>query len=209
MPGIGDYIKAGLEDVKKDPVNLILGLFVAGLAASFTLGILGGSVQAGYQELIRKTRRGEKGAIGDIFSLINKDTILIGLAPFVAIIALSIVVGILVAVTKVAAIGLIAQLGQLVIQLGVMWAIPMYVATRKGFMECLMGSIEFWKKNPVGHLIAAIVFGIVGFAGAIACGIGMLVTLPIATSCLLHYYLDNSGFATAPTGAAPASAPAV
>jgi len=204
MAGVNDYISAGLNDVKKDPVNMIVGLFAAGIGGMFSLGILMGSVQAGYMNMARKIRKGEPAAIGDVFGLINKDTILIGLAPIGVSIVCSILAGILVAVTKVGILGLPFQLLSVAVSIALCWAVPVYVATQKPFMDCFMGSIEFWKKNPVGHLIALIVFGIVGGIGAIACGVGALVTYPIAVTSILHYYLDNSGNAAA-APAAPAA----
>ena len=207
MAGLGDYIKSGIDDVKRNPLPFIVGYLLAGIVSGLTLGILAGPMFVGYFAMFHKSKRGEPVEIGDLFKRIDKDAILTGIIFIAAIVAISIVFGILAAVAKVGAIALVGNLVTLAIQLLLAWAFMAQALKARPFMEAYMASIDVWKKDAVGALIALIVCGIFGYLGIIACGIGVLVTMPMGMGGMMAYYLDKQGLLPAPV-AAPAAAPA-
>jgi hypothetical protein len=203
MAGLGDYIKGGVEDLKKHPAPLIVGLILAGIAGSIPVINLAttGICQVGMQTMVYKIKKGETPAIGDVFSRTDMDAIMIGVP--------SAGIGLLSLVNTFAigsgALAMLLSLLSLVVGIALVWA-PLIQATKKGpFMESFTGSLSFWGKDPVTNLITLIVCGIVGALGVIACGIGVLATAPIAMCAIMGYYLDKSGQAPA-AAAAPAAA---
>src|SRR5688572_26076010 len=91
MAGVGDYIKGGVDDLKRAPGPMILGLLVTGLGTIFTLTLAASMLSVGYNKLLYKVKRGEQAAIGDVFSALNKDAFMIGV-PALAFTILSLII---------------------------------------------------------------------------------------------------------------------
>ncbi len=67
-----DTIKACWESIQKDIINYALMIFVGVLVQGVSLGILAGPVTLGMYKGALKLKRGEKVAVGDAFSGMNK-----------------------------------------------------------------------------------------------------------------------------------------
>ena len=102
MAGLGDYVKDGVEDLKRNAVTLIIAEIVGGIVAGVTLGILAGPMVVAFNEMLLRGRKGEQLAVGDMFRRIDKDAILTAIIPIAGIVAVMIVMGILTAVTNTA-----------------------------------------------------------------------------------------------------------
>ena len=65
------------------------------------------------------------------------------------------------------------------------------------FMDAIKGSFAFSKGNIVPLLILAITMSFVGSVGILACGFGMLVTIPMSWTILFLAYDDHRDAVTA------------
>lgn len=84
-------------------------------------------------------------------------------------------------ITLAMAVGAIAcGIGQLVTCTLFVFALPLLVDKRMAFGDALKQSMEVAKQNFWFYLVYILVIGIVSQAGSIACGIGILVTLPFS-----------------------------
>jgi len=63
--------KNAWEILQKDPLNYLIMIFLGTLAVSFTAGILGGPVFAGFIKAARKQQKGEKVQLSDAFSCMS------------------------------------------------------------------------------------------------------------------------------------------
>lgn len=136
---------------------------LVGFAASVLL--MPGMIQAGIKQI-----RGGTIEVGDIFSA--TDTFANVLVVLLAIAAGAIACGIGVWVTMTL----------------FFFALPLVVDKKLAFGDALKQSMEVTKQNFFFFLIYALVLGIVANLGAIACGIGMIITFPISILGLVVAY---------------------
>ena len=201
MAGLGDYVKAGVEQWKKALVPFIIGfviVIVLNAVPSLIFWILApiGSLVAsvyfvGLILMAIKVRKGEAAEIGDSFSVTEMLVpATITLAPVPVLNLLALIFGRFVSVGLMSLVNLVAVIVTIVLA----WA-PFVLATKKcTFMEAWMGSLDFWKKAPVENLITLIV-------GGILC-IPALLGLCVLTT----YYMDKAGImAFTPPASAPAA----
>ena len=174
--GIGDQVKEAWNLVKPNLVTWIIALIVGGLLSAFTLYLLLGPMQAGWTIMALKSKRGEKIEIGDLFKGFERfvDYLVIGL------------------------VGIIVPFGFLITT----WALPYCVDKKAPFMDSLKWGLAFFLKDIVGCIVAFVVAFVLILVGEIACGIGVLVTAPIAIVYLNLFYLANEG--KVPAGSEPA-----
>jgi hypothetical protein len=203
MAGVGDYIKGGVDDLKKAPAPMIVGLLLTGIVGAISLGALSSILTTGYNKLIYRVKRGEQASIGDVFSRFDKDAFMIGV-PVFALSFIGLAIQFLVSPGLGSIISLVANLVALVL----LWAAPHQAIKGGAFMDSIMASVDLWKKNPVGNLITVVVAGIVGVLGVVACGIGALVTMPIAVAAIQAAFLDQTGMLPAPAAPAQVTATA-
>jgi uncharacterized membrane protein len=171
----GDYIKGGLDIVKANIVpSVVLMLlpiipFVGLVMPIFVVNYLAGVKAAKHQ--------GKPIALGDLFNFENAVDKWVGL--FIA--GLCIGIGNMLFVIP----GIIAA--------GFFYFVPMILADKPGtpFMNAIKGSISFAKANAVPCILVAFIMGLVGALGMVACGIGMLITMPISLAAGYLCYEDH------------------
>ncbi|HZF37392.1 MAG TPA: hypothetical protein VE715_01095, partial [Blastocatellia bacterium] len=143
------------------PVGLFLlypVLILAILGASAWM--LGGIYNAAFKQL-----RGERIAVGDLFS---------GGQYFVRIL------GALLLIAIAANIGAVFCLIPGLIVYGLTFlTYPMIVEGGKGTIDAIKASIEVTKQNWVMFTVFAVALYLLASAGAIACGVGVLATMPL------------------------------
>ncbi|HKC84914.1 MAG TPA: zinc-ribbon domain-containing protein [Blastocatellia bacterium] len=123
-------------------------------------------LSAGLYSAAFKQIRGEQIAVGDLFS---------GGRYFSRIIGALVLVGI------AYSIGLMLCLIPGLIVYGLAFlTVPMIVEGGKGTIDAIKASIEVTKKDWVMFTLFAIALGFIAGAGAIACGVGILATAPLA-----------------------------
>ena len=173
-PGIGDALGAGWKAFKPNAVPLIVGCLIANI-----IGFIPGVGFAGFHHMCLKAVRGQKPEIGDAF---------IGFQKFVDHLVM----------------GLLQMIGIILCCIGVYVTLPLFyqgthLITDKGLAwgaakDKCMSDV---KPQLLGWIIYVFVVMIVGALGSIACGIGALVTMPIAFCALAHAYNQTLGKAAA------------
>ncbi len=205
MAGVGDYVKAGVEDLKKNPAGMIVGLIVMGVVGGIPLvNFAAGMFTVGYMTMLYKTKKGEPAGLGDMFTRMDMDALMIGVPAAV----LGLLTNLDAYVLGTGIIALLCGLLNLALSLALLWA-PTIQAVKKGpWMDSFKGSLSFWGANIVPGILAIVVAIALAIVGVILCGIGILVTMPIAQTVFLATYLDKTGQlpAAPPAGAAPAKA---
>jgi hypothetical protein len=188
----GDWIKEGFDLYKNNLGLLILASLIAFLLSGVTLGILGGPMFAGLIGIILRLRDGDPTppVVGDVFQ---------GFQFFLPSFLFGIVWGVMIGVACLI-LAFIPCLGQLLsvclcLAAGafLMFGLFLIVDRKMDFWPASMASIEKVKPTFFPYLGLAVVAGVIGQIGALACGIGVFVTLPIYFAILAVVYRDVFG----------------
>lgn len=149
----------------------IAGL-VAALITSMTLGILAGPALGGFMILVLKVIRGERGEFNEIFAHFNQ----FGSTFFISVI----VFGITCILILIPLVNIVAFLINPLITF--IWATSLILAIDKKLkpLEAIQQSIEWIKTSPLMLWVHCLVMTVLASIGALACGIGMLVTFPLS-----------------------------
>jgi uncharacterized membrane protein len=196
----GDWIKEGFEIYKNNLGVLILSSLIAFVLTGFTLGILGGPMFAGLINIILKLRDGEQPppVVGDVFK---------GFQYFFPSFLFVIVwgFGLLIGATILAVIPCLGQLLSVCLAVAasgfLMFGLYLIVDRKMEFWPASMASIEKVKPAALPYLGLAVVAGIIGQIGALACGIGAFATMPVYFCIIAVVYrdvFDNGGAPPAP-----------
>jgi uncharacterized membrane protein len=171
-PDIGTCVSAGINGLKKDPVTHIVTSLLIGIVGGATAGVLTGPMMVGYMRMIKREDEGTKAEIADVFK---------GFDDFVpallAVLVSSIIVGI--------GFMLCVIPGLLIMALVPTSAYLVAVGEKDG-INAIKRAFEAIKANLVSSILCALVLGIVGSIGSLLCGIGMILTLPIAFIGMYH-----------------------
>lgn len=171
-PDIGRCIAAGFSGLKKNPVTHIVTSLLVGVVGGASAGLLTGPMMVGYMRMIQKEEAGNKPEIADVFK---------GFDDFVpallAVLLSSIVVSI--------GFFLCIIPGLLIMAL-VPTAAYLVAMGEKDGIEAIKRAFEAVKANLLSAMLCIIVLSIVGSLGSIVCGIGVIVTLPIAFIGMYH-----------------------
>jgi hypothetical protein len=185
----GDWIKEGFDLYKTNFGALILPSLIAFLLSVVTLGILSGPMFSGLILIVLKLRDGGHPAptAGDVFQ---------GFQFFLPSFLFCIVWGIILSVASLI-LGLIPCLGQvlsicfcLAASAFLMFGLFLIVDKKMDFWPASMASIEKVKPGFFPFLGLSVVASILGQIGAIACGIGIFLTLPLYFTILAVTYRD-------------------
>lgn len=173
-PPIGEALTVGWNAYKEKLVPVTLGVFCASLLALIPL-VGGGLAFAGMMHVSLKALRGQEPTAADGFVGFNAavDHIVMGLLQIVGLIACCLGVY----VTQ----ALFFQGSILILEKNLNWS--------DAKDRCLASFKDTW----VAWTIFVLVVGLVGSLGAIACGIGIYFTLPIATIALAYAYEQTLG----------------
>jgi len=203
----GDWIKEGFDIYKNNLGVLILSSLIAFLLSMVTLGVLSGPMSAGMILIVQKLRDGKQPppVAGDVFQ---------GFQYFLPSFLFCIVWGaiLFVAILILSFVPCLGQLLSICISLAaaafLMFGLFLIVEQKMDFWPASMASIEKVKPAFFPLLGLALVAGILGQIGALACGIGVFVTMPIYFTILSVTYRDVfSGGAAIAEAKAPAAAP--
>ena len=165
-PDIGACISAGINGLKKDPVTHIVTTLLIGIVGGATAGLLTGPMVVGYMRMIKREDEGHKAEIADVFK---------GFDDFVPALLAVLLSSIIVS------IGLMLCIipGLLIIALVPTAAYLVAVGEKDG-INAIKRAFEAVKKNLLSAFFCALVLGIVGSIGGLLCGVGVILTLPIA-----------------------------
>lgn len=188
----GDWIKEGFEIYKNNLGVLILSSLIAFVLTGLTLGILGGPMIAGLIGIVLKLRDGQQPppSVGDVFQ---------GFQNFLPSFLFFIVWGLILLVGTLI-LSFIPCLGQLLsiclalaASTFLMFGLFLIVDKNMDFWPASMASIDTIKPTFFPYLGLAVVAGIIGNIGSLACGIGAFATMPIYFTIISVVYRDVFG----------------
>lgn len=185
---IGKHFTAGIQIWKNNLATLAIAGFVGALISCFSLGLLGGNMMAGMWFIALKAERGERPEIGDLFRGFDNfvNPFLYGLA----FIALSLV-GSMVAIGGIVVTGLF------------IWGFPLIVERKMEFSAAFQGSLDLAKKDYASAILIPFLGALASFVGVLGCGIGLIVTLPLAMTINASLYRELTGSAGSAAPMAP------
>jgi uncharacterized membrane protein len=164
-PEIGTCVSAGVTGLKRNFVLHIVVTLLIAIVGSFSFGLLYGPMIAGYMRMIKAEEEGGSPQIGDVFKGFD-DFVPAFVAAFLGGIAVSI--GMMLCVIP----------GLLIMALPVTATYLVAMGEKDG-INALKRAWAVIKENLIASALCALVLGIIGSLGAILCGVGMLITLPI------------------------------
>jgi len=188
----GEWIEAGFNLYKENFVLLVLANFIAVILGLVTMGILAGPMLGGLilitLGLLDKNEK--KPEVGNLF-----DGFQYFLDAFLFIIvwgAISVVVTMLLNIVPCAG-QILSLFVSIVISTLVMFGLYLIVDRKMSFWPASMASINLVKNNFFPFAGLMIVAGAFGYIGAFACGVGVLITLPLTTCIIAVAYRDIFG----------------
>ena len=165
-PDIGTCVSAGINGLKKDPVTHIVTSLLIGIVGGATAGLLTGPMMVGYMRMIKREDEGFKAEIADVFK---------GFDDFVpallAVLLSSIIVG----------IGfMLCVIPGLLIMALVPVATYLVAVGEKDGINAIKRAFDAVKANLLSAFLSGLVLTIIGSIGSLLCGVGIILTLPIA-----------------------------
>lgn len=151
----------------------ILVLIVGSLVGLVVMGAIHSAYLAGVLDIAD----GRRVTIGSFFKPRN----------IVSVILATLIIGIL------TAIGLIVIIGGLVVGLFTVFAIVAIVDRNLSSIGGIKASFQTVKDNFVPALLTYLMVAVITFVGALLCGIGLLVAIPLAELFLVHSWRKLSG----------------
>ena len=200
----GEWIENGFNLYKENFGVLVLASLIAWVLSVVTLGILAGPMVAGVLliTLALFDKKDPKPEVGDVFKgfsyFLNSFLFVLvwGILLFVA----SFILGLVPCVGQIAAVFVIYAA-----QAFLMFGLFPILEKQMNFWPASMESIDKVKTNFWPFLGLSIVSSLIGSIGAIACGIGVVVTAPIHACILTVAYREVFGEIKTPTAIEEAS----
>ena len=187
----GEWIQQGWELYKANIGVWIVASLLAIVISVATLGILSGPMMAGlvWMALVLVDRKEPKPQMGDVFK---------GFDYFLQSFLFCLVWGVI--MLAISVVSLIPCIGTLVVivvsialETALMFGMFLIVDKKMEFWPASMLSLNVVKPNFVPFLGLLVVAMLIGNVGAIACGIGVIVTMPIMVCILAVAYRNVFG----------------
>jgi hypothetical protein len=174
---------------KENLATLLVSTLLAMIISGATFGILAGPMVAGMMALCSKILKGEKGEINEIFNHFDKfvPTLLFMLIMIAVyfVLFLIMLIPILGFLVYIAAIPVIAFV--------IFFGIGAIVDQNSSPVDALKIAFNSFMKDPVMNWVYVLVFGICAGIGAIACGVGAIVTAPLMYLGMTMAYNELTG----------------
>ena len=171
-PDIGACVSAGIAGLKKNFVLHLVSTLLISVVGGFSGGLLSGPMMVGYMRMLKVEEEGGTPQIGDIFKGFD-DFVPALLAALLGSIAVSI--GIFLCIIP----------GLLIMAL-IPVAVYLVAFGEKDGVNALKRAWVIVKENLVPSALCSLVLAIIGSLGTILCGVGGLLTLPIAFIGMYH-----------------------
>jgi uncharacterized membrane protein len=187
-----EWLQDGFNLYKENFGTLVLASLVAVALSAVTVGILGGPMFAGllFICLGLYDRRQPPPQVGDVFKGFN-----VFVQSFLFVLVWGLIILVISAVVNV--IPVLGQLLSLVLVYGaqalLMFGLFFIVERGESFWAASMESINTVKTNFWPFLGLGVVASIIGSVGAIACGVGIIITWPIQACILTVAYRQVFG----------------
>lgn len=185
----GEWLEKGFSLYKENIGLLILASLIVVILSSVTVGILAGPMFAGLFLITLSIfdQREPKPEVGNVFKgfdhFLNSFLFVIIWGVFSLIVSL--ILGLIPCIGQLASVFFVYSA-----QAFLMFGLFLIVDKRMDFWPASMESINKVKTNFWPFLGFSVVASIIGCIGAIACGIGIAITLPIQACILTVAYRD-------------------
>ena len=190
---IGDWLKEGFEAVKSDLIGYALpALIIFGVCLTVIGILIVGPLLCGFYYIIFQRMKGQQATTGDLFK--GFDVLWDALLAWVIIFAVTFIVGL------VPFLGIILSL---LVGAPFIFVFPLIWEKRLSFFDAIKESLQLFQERWSDLLPFYVVASLVGAAGVLLVGIGVIFTFPIyvyATACL---YRDWIGLGNAPVSSEP------
>lgn len=192
MVKFGEWINAGFALYKENFLVLVVANLIAVILGAVTFGVLSGPMYAGLIliTLACLDKKEPKAEIGDVFK--GFDYFLDSFLFVIIWGAISIAITLLLNIIPCAGQVLSMFVG-IVISALIMFGMFLIVERKMNFWPASMASINLVKTNFFPFAGLAIVAMFLAYIGGLACGIGMIITLPIGVCILAVAYRDLFG----------------
>jgi len=185
----GEWIEKGFDLYKENFGILVLASLIAVIVSAVTVGVLAGPMAAGvilivFQLVERKEPLPELGTLFKGFDFFLNSFLFFviwGIAVFVA----SLVLGLVPCIGQLASLFVIFVAHALL-----MFGLFLIVDRKMEFWPASVESFNMVKRNFWPFLGFSIVCNLIGSIGAVACGIGVVFTLPIQVCILTVAYRE-------------------
>jgi uncharacterized membrane protein len=183
---IGGAVSRGWELVRDNAAVLIgatvlAWLVAVGLSVVPVLGWIVGFVMMGGLDYVFLRRiRGEAVQLGDVFVGFNEAFLHLAMAGLVKWLLTSL--GFLLCILPGIYLGV-----------GYVFALPLVIDKKMEFWPAMELSRRVVHHHWWSIFALVIVLGLIAFAGFLACGVGAIVTVPIASAALMYVYEDLFG----------------
>ncbi len=185
----GEWIEKGFNLYKENFGILVLASLIAVIVSAITVGILAGPMAAGvlliiFQLVDRKEPKPEVGTLFrgfDFFLHSFLFFVIWGIAVFIA----SLILGLVPCIGQLASLFVVFVAHALL-----MFGLFLIVDRKMEFWPASVESFNMVKRNFWPFLGFSIVSNLIGSIGAVACGIGVVFTLPIQVCILTVAYRE-------------------
>ena len=169
---IGGWISEAFELYKANFALLCVSTLVAGLLGGFTCGVLAGPLWAGLTLILLRVLRKTAPApqIGDVFK---------GFDFFLQALLLVVVIGVVIMIASF--VPVVGQLASLLLYPLVMFSMCLVVDKKMEFWPAIMASFEKAKGEYLSLLVLCLLSSLISGAGAILCGVGVILTAPFSS----------------------------
>lgn len=207
---LGGYISKAWKLVTADLVLFLVGyLICVAIVVGSLIVIIGpifvaGPLAIGFIRVVQKRMNGEPAAIGDIFAGFKEFSRGLVFVLLLLVVGLAVAIPLMIVAFVLAFIPCLGQIVTFVLQLAVslglntvlFFAWPLVSLSANSPMDCIKKSITFGFAHFWPLLILSFVTHLIGGAGFVACGVGILFTAPLAIAISLvaykEFYLPKS-----------------
>jgi uncharacterized membrane protein len=209
-PDIGEYLSEAWDVVINNAVLLILGFFVLyvilALASCTIIGglIVAGPLAFGYLRVLDRRMREEPAEFGDLFggfqdfgkALVTYLLVFgISLAVSIVVVLVAIVLMLIPCLGQILAV-LLMIAAQVFLAAALLFVFPVAALSDRRPGEALKQSVAFCRANLWPTVLFALVVLLIAGAGSLVCGVGTVLTAPIAIAMVVKayhdYYLPNA-----------------
>ncbi len=162
---LGKVLSDTFDSYKADTPTHLLATLVTLVLSSVSLNLLAGTMQVGYMRMMDKRSRGEAIEVGDVFS---------GFDSFPTSLALMILWGIMMAIGIMLCVIpalLVAPLGPI--------ALYLVAKGESNPVTALQRAWDYVRPELGMAVLGSIALGVIGSIGAVACYVGIFLTLPV------------------------------
>lgn len=173
------YIKEGYNIFSNNIGSSIIFTILASILLNLTVGLINYPLLAGYFYVAFKSMRGEKAELGDFFH---------GFSMFFPLFLANLFATFLVTVGI-----MFCLIPGIYLAISYMFIMPLIMEKKIDFWPAMETSRKLITKNFGAFLGLAFLIGLINFVGALFCGIGLLVTMPIGWYAMAAAYSDIVG----------------